>query len=185
MGWRDFFKKRAKSPAPDVTNLQLADLGLGFMVDYDMKTWQVTAVHTYDWGEANRTFEWQLKSHDDVIYLERDQGDEDHWTVSRKLAIGKIGANITDHIQFHGDPPDQIIVDGIVYYLDESGGGHFLENGVAPGKELLKWDFVDEAGNNFISIEQWSETDFEAAMGHTVAEFQFAHILPGPTNTER
>jgi Domain of unknown function (DUF4178) len=179
MGWKDLFKKKAKAPSHDITNLSLADLRPGFMIDYDMKTWQVAGFHTYDWGEDDKTFEWQLKSHDDIIYFELEPGDEDYLSISRKIPIGKIGTKTIDHIKTHGDPPDEITLDGNSYYLEESGGGHFLENGEGPGKELLKWDFADDAGKNFLSIEQWSETDFEAAVGFAVEEYQFTNILPG------
>lgn len=179
MGWKDLFKKKATQPSHDVTHLSLADLRPGFMVDYDMTTWQVTAAHTYDWGEDDLTFEWQLKSHDDVIYLEREPDDEDYWSISRKIPIGKIGTRTIEHIRSHGDPPDQVRVDEITYYLEESGGGYFLENGKGPGKELLKWDFADDTGKKFLSIEQWSETDFEASLGITVEEYQFTHLLVG------
>lgn len=179
MGWKDFFKKKDNALPHDVTNLSLADLRPGFMVDYDMTSWQVTAFHTYDWGGEDRTYEWQLKSHDDIIYLEREPGDEDYWSISRKVPIGKIGTSIVEHIKTHGDPPDEIRVDDTPYYLEEAGGGHFLENGKEPGKELLKWDLADDSGKHFLSIEQWSETDFEAAIGAPVEEYQFTNILPG------
>ncbi|MFQ5585121.1 MAG: DUF4178 domain-containing protein [Calditrichia bacterium] len=43
----------------------------------------------------------------------------------------------------------------------------------------MYWDFIDEEDENFLTIEQWGETEFEAAMGYYVEEYQFTNILPG------
>lgn len=179
MGWKDFFKKEKEAAVESVTHLSLAGLKTGYMVDYDMKSWEVAASHTYDWGEGDATFEWQLKSHDDTIYLERSPGDEDNWSISRKIPIGRVGAGIREHIKTHGDGPDQIEFEGTTYYLEEFGGGHFKEGGQGPGKEVLKWDYTDDSGKKYLTIEQWSENDFEAAVGMPVEEYQFTDILPG------
>ncbi|MBW2366658.1 MAG: DUF4178 domain-containing protein, partial [Deltaproteobacteria bacterium] len=76
MGLKDFFKKKQPSDLK-ITDLTLSDLKMGYMVDYDLKTWQVTAHNTYDWGDGDLTLEWQLKSHDDTIYLELESDDEE------------------------------------------------------------------------------------------------------------
>jgi len=177
MGLKDFFKKKQPSDLK-ITDLTLSDLKMGYMVDYDLKTWQVTAHNTYDWGDGDLTLEWQLKSHDDTIYLELESDDEEQWSISRKIPVGQLGGNVTDHIMTHDDPPDQINYQGVTYYLDESGGGHFLSGGKGPGKELLKWEFTHEDEMQFVTIEQWSERDFEASAGTPVEAYQFTDILP-------
>ena len=143
-----------------------------------MKTWCVEARNHYEWGSGDRTHEWQLVSHDDTIYLERESDDEDHWSISRKIPIGKLGADIRSHITEHEDPPDQIVFEGTTFYLDETGGGHFFKNGESPGREVLKWDYADDSGKQYLTVEQWGETDFEAAIGHPVEAYQFDNILP-------
>ena len=48
----DFLRKR-KKVSYDVTNLSLKDLDVGFIFDYDMKSWVVQEVYKYDWGNNN------------------------------------------------------------------------------------------------------------------------------------
>ena len=48
----DFFKKK-KKVTYDVTNLSLKDLDVGFIFDYDMKSWVVQEAYKYDWCNNN------------------------------------------------------------------------------------------------------------------------------------
>ena len=66
----------------------------------------------------------------------------------------------------------------LTYYLDESGSGRMHQEGQAT-KEFIHWDFIDEEDEHCLTIEQWGETEFEAAEGYYVEEYQFTSILPG------
>ncbi|WP_373500474.1 DUF4178 domain-containing protein [Desulfococcus sp.] len=190
MGWKEFFgfgRKRREpdpggseeKPSASVTDLTLADLQVGYVLDYDMKTWEVTAQHHYDWGDGGTlSHEWQMKSHDDTLYLEKASDDEVEWCVCRPIPFSRLGARVRNHIQEHEDPPDEIEFEGTTYHLDEFGGGKFFRNGKGPGREFLVWDYEDDAGERFLSIEQWDEDDFEVFVGIFVEEYQFTNILP-------
>lgn len=178
MGWKDLFGKKKSKDGPGIADLTLPNLGVGYFLDYDMKTWCVEARSYYDWGSGDHSDEWQLVCHDDTVYLERESDDEDHWSISRKISIGKLGVDIKSHVSENDDPPAEISVDGTIYYLDEMGGGQFYKNGKSPGRDVLKWDYVDDSGKHYLTIEQWGETDFEAALGHSVEEYHFDNILP-------
>ncbi len=174
--WLD--RKKAAGPDP-IADLTPAKLKVGYYLDYDLKTWEVTGAHRYDWGDGDETFEWQLKSHDDTIYLEREPGDEDYWSISRKIAVQRLGAAIIQHIKANEDPPEEIVYDGTSYFLEESAAGHFFQTEQSAGRELLRWDFIDDQEEKILSIEQWGENEFEAAVGIMVQEYQFTNILPG------
>jgi hypothetical protein len=177
---KKFFKPKETPSAPDpVSDLTLSNLKPGYYVDYDMKSWQVEAHHYYDWGGGDITHEWQLKSHDETRYLEKDSDDEDTWSWNQKIPIGRLGSGLADHIASHDDPPDQIVFEDTTYYMDEMAGGQYYQNSQGPGKDMLRWDFIDSSGHKFLSIEQWGEKQFEAAIGETVEEYQFTNILPG------
>ena len=178
MGISDWFKKSG-SKGPDPIHLKLSRMEEGYVVDYDMKSWQVTAHHQYDWGEGDVTQEWQLRSADDVVYLELESDDEDDWSLNRKIPFNNLGSGIKDHIKSKGDPPDTIVFEGVTYYMEETAGGHFLKDGRPPGRPLLRWSYEDDAGKRYLGIEQWEEDEFEASAGHPVQEYQFTNILPG------
>ncbi|QTA80239.1 DUF4178 [Desulfonema limicola] len=184
MGWKDFFgfgkkDKEADKETDNITNISLSSIKPGYFLDYDLKTWEVTARHHYDWGDSDLSYEWQLKSHDETIYLSRESDDQVDWTVARPISFLKLGSHIRKHIEEHEDPPDEIEFESIKYYLAESGGGHFFKDGTGPGQAFISWDYEDESGKKYLSIEQWGEDEFEASAGQLVEEYQFTNILPG------
>jgi hypothetical protein len=180
MGWKEFFGfgKKKKEESGTLTDLGLKDLQVGYFVDYDLKTWEVVARHTYDWGQGDVTQEWQLKSADDTLYLERESDDEEEWSVSRPIPFARLGEAVRGHIRENEDPPEEIEYEGVTYYLDSFGGGQFFRNGEGPGRELLAWDYEDEEGDHYLAIEQWGEEEFEAAVGGPAESYQFTNILP-------
>ena len=180
MGWSLFGKKKEDEEEFDaLRDLELKNLKVGWMLDYDMQTWEVTAHHKVDWGAGSLTDEWELRSGNKVIFLEYNPEDEGEFGISWKIPIGKIEGNIKEHLKTHDDAPGQIVYDGVTYYLDEDGGGLFLENGKGPEQEFIFWDYVDDSEENFVTIEQWGDNEFEAAAGKAAEEYQFENILPG------
>ncbi len=179
MGWKDLFRKKDSDKEDLLEKYTLSNLKVGYLVDFDLKTWKVTSSSYYDWGSGDITYEWQLKSFDETIYLEKESDDEDVWSVSKKIPFSKIGHKIKAHIIENDDPPEQIVFEGKTFNLEETGGGHFYKDKNTPGQKLLKWDYIDDSGQNFLTIEQWGESDFEASTGIPVEEYQFTNILPG------
>lgn len=178
MGWFDRFKK--KTPETDLTrDLVLSKLKVGYFVDYELDSYEVTAHHVYDLGDEMEMEEWALNSGRKTLYLSRYEDDEVEWSLAKKIPIGAIDGNMRDYIQTHDDPPDRITYQDTTYYLDDSDAGYFYENGKGKGEEFLSWTFLDESGDNIVTIEQWDEDAFEASSGHYVQEYQFTHILPG------
>jgi len=178
MSWKDLFKKKKQKEPDPLTDLTLANLQKDYFVDFDMKSWKVSEHHYYDWGSGDLSYEWQLQTHDETIYLEREADDEDYWSISRKLPMTRLGSQIKQKILEDEDPPDEIEFEGTTFYLEETSGGRFYKNGKSPGHDLVSWDYEDESGKKYLSIEQWGETDLEASIGESVEEYQFTNILP-------
>lgn len=179
MGIKDFFRKDKETGPDPLSDLILAKLKVGYFVDYDLKTWEVTGYNVYDWGEGDKSYEWQLKSADDVVYLERESEDEEEWSLNRKVAFSRLGSDVKKKILEGGDPPEQIDFEGTTYYMEETSGGHLREGGgEGPGKEMLRWSYEDESGRSYLGVEQWGEEDFDASIGEPVEEYQFSNILP-------
>ncbi len=179
MGLFDFFRKKKRvDQGSSMVDLALDDLIAGCMVDYDLKTWEVSARHVTDWGDGCKTIEWQLKSYDDLIYLEKYEDDEVEWCISRKVDFHLLGPEVPQKIIENGDPPETVTYEGVSYYFEEGGGGHFFKNGTGPGQPMLSWDYEDDSGGRYLTIEQWGEKEFEAFLGEPVESYQFTNMLP-------
>jgi hypothetical protein len=179
MGWKDIFSKKTDKNEDSQTDLTLPGLKAGYYVDWDMKTWEVTSSSYYNWGGDDITYEWQLTTVDDTVYLEYESDDEEYWNISRKINFGKLDPRIKKQILDQGDPPEEISYNDTTYYLEESGGGHYFKDSNSSGQELISWNYEDDDGKSFLTIEQWGEGNFEASLGFAVEEYQFTDILPG------
>jgi hypothetical protein len=173
-----FQKKKSNQQTESFANLTLDNLKVGWMVDYDLKTWEVTARHYTDWGDGWKTEEWQLTSFDDTIYLEKSVDDDQEWCISRKINFNLLDPVIADNIINSGDPPQTVTYQSVSYHLKESGGGHFFKDGIGSGHPMLAWDYCDDSERKYLTIEQWGEKEFEAAVGEPVETYQFTNILP-------
>ena len=181
MGLLDRFRRKNDEPleVDPLQDLVLEKLKVGYLVDYDLKTWRVTGQGRYRFNDGRTSDEWELTEGHDKRYLELARGDGTYWSLSKTIPIGAIGGDVRQHILEHDDPPDEVVYQGSTYYLEGSVGGGYTEPGDGRRRDLILWEFADEDEESFLSILQWSETEFSAASGVFVEEYQFTNILPG------
>lgn len=181
MGFFDRFKKKKEEPAQidPLHDLRLDKMKVGYLVDYNTKTWEVVGYNLYEFGPRDEAEEWSLRADGALCFLERYEDDEVEWSFCKKIRIASIDENVSKHIQQFDEPPRKITYQGTQYTLDEEDGGRYLEGGRPPGQEFLAWTFIDDEEEQFVTIEQWGENDFEAAAGFYVEEYEFTNILPG------
>lgn len=173
-----FGKKKDEEEFDPLTDLVLSKLKVGYLVDYDMITWEVTEYNMYDWDNGLFTYEWELKSGNEVVYLECEDDDEPEWILARKIPFKSLGTGLAEYIKKNEDPPEELKYDNVTYHLDDSSGGYFCKGGNGQREEFIYWDYVDEADEKALTIEQWGENKFEASLGQYVEEYQFTNILP-------
>ncbi len=177
----DFFKKKKKGEEElCFEDLVLSRLKTGFMVDYDMKTYVVAGRNKYEWDEGGVTDEWELKSGNEIWYLERSQEDGDvEWSMCRKLSLSELEGDIAGEIVRNEDPPEVVVYQGKNFMFEEDNVGDFFRGESEEALSFVAWDFEDEAEEQFLTIEQWGETKFDMQIGFKVEEYQFTNILPG------
>jgi hypothetical protein len=175
----DFFKKK-KEPGYDVTNLSLKDLNVGFIFDYDMKSWVVKEVYKYDWGNNNFTSEYKVDSGDEVAFLHIADEGELEISLSKSIRISKIDEAITDEIEKNEKPPRKIHYSEELYYLEEDAAGYFrdLSKETEDWEELVTWEYMNDEATKVLSITQWDTRNIEASAGLILKEYQFSNIIP-------
>jgi len=57
MGWKDLFRKKDSDKEDLLEKYTLSNLKVGYLVDFDLKTWKVTSSSYYDWGSGDITYE--------------------------------------------------------------------------------------------------------------------------------
>ena len=183
MGLFDFLKKKEQEPDYDPTNLQITDLKKGFILDYDMRTWEVKGEYTYDWGKSYYTREFKLDDGTETIYLHIDDNDDLSLSVSRKIKVRSVDEDIPDHIKKNEAPPKKLLYENKTFYLESDSAGYFHdeedEDTDSNWYELMSWEYQDDEGKHILSIEQWDVLEFEAAFGKVVKAYEFSNLLPG------
>jgi hypothetical protein len=171
-------KQEEIKPYFDPTKVKLEDLRPGWLVDFDMKTWEVIARHRYDMGDGFEMIEWELRSSNEIRYLCREEDDGIYWTLMKKVPLGAIDPGLKKHILQNEDPPQRLQYEGMVYEMVSYGGAKFFKNGMPPAIPFLYWEYESSDGTKVITVEQWGDTEFEASAGEYVEEYQFSNILP-------
>ena len=183
MGFFDRFRKKDEDPGIDpLQDLVLEKLKVGYLVDYDLKTWTVTEHNRYQYNDGRSAQEWELTAGREKRYLELAEGSEGGWSLAQMVPFGALGSGtVRDHIQEHEDPPDRLVYKDTAYFMEGSVGGYLVPGRGGGRQEVILWEYVDEEEESFLSIMQWSETEFTAACGTFVEDYEFTNILPGET----
>jgi len=182
MGIFDFLKKKEERHY-DPTNITVRDLGKGYILDYGIDTWTVTAMYEYDWGDNHFTREFIIKngSEEKFLHIEDDGGLI--VTVSEKVKYRKLGETVCNYIESNQKPPKKITFEGVTYYLDEKSPGFSKEIDAEKWDELISYNYLDEEEEKILSIEQYDDDEFEVSKGIIVDELSISNILPVADNS--
>ncbi len=177
MGLRKWLGGRPNEDQPTYQEYSLSTMKVGFLVDYDLKTWQVIGRASYDY-EGYTTEEWELQADDQVRFLERAVEDgKAYWTLTRAIGIDAIEGDIAAAIIAAGDPPETVRFAGDEYVGNTSDAGLYRKDGSDAEREFVSWSFAGAEGR-VLFVSQWGERDFAAYAGLEVEEYQFTDILP-------
>jgi len=178
MGIFDRFKK--KESAYDATNIRVVDLDKNFVFDYDLSTWQVTAVYEYDWGDNYFTKEFRIENEKETAFLNIDNDDEMVISISQKERVVNIDENLPDIIYKNQSPPSKIEFKGKTFILEGESPGYLNDWNDDKNNwvEFISWDYIDKSGEFVLCIEQWEERKFEASFGKIIKEFEISNIYP-------
>ncbi|WP_010520336.1 DUF4178 domain-containing protein [Aquimarina agarivorans] len=178
MGIFDMFKKKEEDPHFDPTNIKVTDLEKGYLLDYDMETWTVKKMGEYDWGDHFFSREFLIESRGKIRYLtiEEDEGLE--ICIFKKIKFRKLGEDVATYFKNHDKFPNQILFEGITYHFDEQSPGFYRDVDSEDWTELISFDYENDDEDQFLTIEQWGEDEFEASIGKKVKPFEISNILP-------
>lgn len=179
----EFIKdKFGKKAAPNV-NLTVRDLEMGFIFDYDLRTWEIIEVYTYDWGDEEFSREYRITDGTEARYMSIEEDDGLFLVIGDKVSAHKVVDDLIERVQKKGHPPNKIEYEGIKFYFDEESAGFFHKSGQPEDQwtEMIAWDYYDEDEKYNLTIEQWDEKSFEASVGKVEEEHRISNILSRTT----
>lgn len=175
---KNLFGKKEEEPKP--FSRTVLDLDLGFIFEYDLRSWEVQAVYEYDWGDEDFTKEFKVSDGSETYFLAVEEDDEVEMVWSQKIPLAKIEGDMAEEIINKERPPKSIVYESKTYFLDEECPGYFHEKGQSENQwqEFIAWEYYDETEHFNLSIEQWGERSFEASLGRVLAAHEISDILP-------
>ena len=181
MAWFDFFKKK-KQYDYDPTTMQVTDLDVGFLLDYDLSHWMVKEVLTYDWGDQCFSKTYRIENEQKTLFLcvETEAGLE--LSIYEKLPKGVLDTDIVSYYQEHQKLPNMVVCKGQTFRLQETCPGHMqsrTQKGDAENwQPVMCNDYESSTTSKLLSIEQWGDLEFEISRGKTIKEFEISNIVP-------
>jgi hypothetical protein len=180
MGFFDFFKKEEK----EIKELNITNLDIGGILDYDLKSWIIEDKTEYDWGNNQFTFEYTINAGDESIYLHVTEGANIKIDISSEIKVSQLGLNFKETIIEKDAPINKIAFEDEHYTLSDEFMGHCksINDGDDEWSEFVNWVFVNPDETKFISVNRWGETDIDAVKGFYIKEFELSNFLSSPNN---
>lgn len=175
-------KKQEKLPSYDPTNITIRDLKKGFMLDYNLETWQVLEEYEYDWGDQFYSYGYKLSTGTEECFMTiSEDGGKLEITVMKTLRLHLLGDAFNNHMRSNQKPPSKVDYEGVTYYRENESPGYFRnveKQSASRSVEFIAWDYFDDSGVKVLSVEQWGQDEFEASVGVVAEEFEVSNILP-------
>jgi len=180
-GW--FKKKKEENQDEglhyDPSQMEITDLRKGYLVDFDLQTWQAIEEYEYDWGNEHFTYEFKLTSFDDACYLALDENrGEITPVVCRPILVADLGTAVEEMLRYEQKPPEIIVYQAVTYKRLTEKIGHFRNIDSVNWFEYIVWEFADDTRKRRLYIEQWDEEAFDVYIGVIKEKFAFTNILP-------
>ena len=180
MGIFDFFKKKEK----EIKELDITNLDIGCILDYDLRSWIVKDKTEYDWGNNQFTFEYTINDGGDSVYLHVNDGANIKIDISSEIKVSQLGANFKATIVERDAPLKEITFENEHYILSDEFMGHCksINDDEDEWSEFVNWVFINKDESKFISVNRWGETDIDAVKGYYIKVFELSNFLSSPNN---
>ena len=140
------------------------------MEDFDVK---VQGVHTYRQGTSS-WYEIEGDKGGEKVFLQFEEDDGLEMSISiKELKMRDLGLNRSDLDKIDDAEEGGFTYGGVKYYYEDSDKAIFYRNGDDDEAEpYYYWDFEDDDGKNFISIEKWGDNELDIALSIPVKASQ-------------
>lgn len=171
----NFFKGEKSSPKID---FEVKDLGLGYILEYNLHTWVVQNEYKYDWGDGYFSKEWLISNGKESALLFYDDSEGLEISVSKKINILQELNHVREQIIADGVPDKRINFDGKTWLLSDENPCLYSETGKEGQTEMVVWIFTEPEEKEFISFSQFGAKKIEGYKGKHIKEFEVSNILP-------
>jgi len=178
--WKRLFGIRRASKGAgtgtDKIDYEVLDLEIGYILDYDLKSWEVTDKAVYTWENGVTDYEYTIKDGTSTayLYLEASTGRLSMYTdgkINEMWPQGKVimrqGEDlINEEIKFGGN----------TYYFYAEAAARVKNK--SESYMLENWLFLDASEKEILSFNLYEDRSMDAFKGIYLNSFEISNILP-------
>ncbi len=174
--FRGITSARKLNIAYDPSNLTLANLSTGFLLDYNTKTWQVAAHYQYDWNNGTTELASRLVSNIDTRFLFMKEEGMQVIYVGQPLNIYAIAKDFDSQNNLH----NILKFKKKDYFRENHLQGYRFDTSKKNAQGLCteSWEYYDAKRKNIIRIEKPYQSGLKTYFCQLTSEFAFSDILP-------
>ncbi len=162
----------------DPMNITIKDLDKGFVLDYNLKTWEIFDAFEYDYeNNLSRLFLLSDGTKEVLLFFEKLT----YLYLFDEFSLAEIDAKIKRQILTNGIPPENIIREDKTFLLDREVSGHKRTMGTRNTHDWYRvflWRYSCESGDDIILIEQKGSDEMKSYIGRRISENEFSNIIP-------
>ena len=164
----------------DPLNILISDIYVGWVFDYDGKSWEVIQLIEFDYGNSEYAMEAKITDGRNIkfLFMEEYNGETRVFATDR-INITDIGETLPQTIIDNNDAPTSINYNGIEY-IGYSSTPCYADDidSELEATEIYAYEYADAAGENYLRIEQHTETTFDVVVGPLAKTYMFTNITP-------
>lgn len=165
------------------TNLTLQNLLKGFILNYDLKNWEVIYEGQYDWNSGESDKIYRLSSEDGdsmLLYVDKEMGLVTPY-VEEKLQSNDIQAFAMLKPE---NAPAELKFSDKIYRKRDYSKGKFFTSDSSTFANLGQWFYVSSDSQSSLRIAQFSEGEVNVYKGKLSQAYEFTNILPSESSRE-
>lgn len=142
------------------------------MDDYDVT---ISSRHVYREG-GYEWFELEGDNGSNTVWLSVEKDDELEVTLAvKKSKLRVLGVSTKDLEEMENNNEGEIEYEDETFYYESSGEADFFKDGDMNNPEAFYyWEFENENGSRFISVEEWEDGDVDVTISLPVKQSQIS-----------
>ncbi len=170
-----FGNKKKEEEAPIKIERTVHDLEVGYILDYNLESWEVLASATYRY-KGHMAKEYKIRSSNKTLFLNVSDSNSLLLSMSEEANINQVDSALRSSV-LQNQPIVRLDWKGETYTLKEASQGQYTDDRLQDWASFSGWEYVNSGNNKFIYVSRWEDGSVECYVGEYLKEFHISNIL--------
>ena len=172
------FKMFKSNKGGSTVDFTVKDIKKGFIVEYDLKSWEAIEEYEYDWGGNYKGKEWTLFDGKNQLYLYYASFPSEEISVSTRMNMLKELPDLRSDVFTNDEPRTSFAYGGKQWSIVDESPGLMINSDTKEEQEIVSWTFDDSEETEFITVVRNGEKSADAYKGKYIKNYEVSNILP-------